>query len=188
MSNSSKPRLRVGLIWPASLSPQPITLHYIQVLNPLQPTIPAPNVVTPIPMQASQPLGENVIIAVALDTSQLYAGDPTLTDVQLRHPTGHWDTWGRSISHWHSSRSPSRGRQSHRGLSHSSHRSISSSHSPSQTAEAKEDLLTVEEEAQHHIGIRSVTLSNLPPPQQMKVNYILIEHLIATELSILYSS
>ena len=56
------------------------------------------------------------------------------------------------------------------------------------TAEAKEDLLTVEEEAQHHIGIRSVTLSNLPPPQQMKVNYILIEHLIATELSILHSS
>ena len=55
------------------------------MLSPLQPTKPAPNVLTPTPMQAVQPAGENVTIASALDTLQLYAGDPTLADLQLTY-------------------------------------------------------------------------------------------------------
>ena len=44
---------------------------------------------TPTPMLAAQPSGESAMIAMALDTSQPYAGDPTLTDIPPTISTGH---------------------------------------------------------------------------------------------------
>ena len=57
--------------------------------SPLQPASPlVPNVVTPTPMQVALPLGKNAITAMAMATPQLYAGDPALTDIQLTSSAG----------------------------------------------------------------------------------------------------
>ena len=144
------------------------------------------------PMWAAQPFGESAIIATAPDTSQPYAGDP----IPNRHPTDSFnrlqrDNWGRShrsSSCWCSSRSPSRGKQSHRSLSHSSCWNITSSNRPSLDCSQRS-----QRRSPHHRW-RSATpyrhqvshfKSSTPTPRQGKVSFTLTEHLVAIEHSTL---
>ena len=118
--------------------------------NQLKPTNLAPDVVTLTPMQDAKPLDDNVITAIALDISQLNAGDcPNRhsTDTSNRSLRDMRGRFCRSSSCWHSSRSPRRGRQFCRSLSC---RSISSSCSPSQDCRSQR-------RSPHH-GRRSSTL------------------------------
>ena len=89
-----------------------------------------------------------------------------------------------SSCHKHSSRSTSRGRQSHRNHSHNSRRSISSSAAHHKTI-TRDDHPNMEDTAPYHIGIRLAILSHLiPTPKLVKVNSSLIGHLMAIDLFI----
>ena len=102
-----------------------------------------------LPVSAAQPLGENVIIAIALDISQL-----CMRPHPNRHPAN------RSLR-------DTRGCPAEVGnATEASPTAPTIASTPAaalpKTAGAKEEFLTVEKEAQHHLGIRSVTLSHLP--------------------------
>ena len=140
------------------------------MLSTLQPASPlAPDVVTPTPMQAGQPLGENAIISMALDISQHYTGDPTLTDIQLTVSMGHREIPGAGPAGTAAMGAPADHPAEAGSLREAFPTALTKASAPTtalpKTAEAKEDYLTMEEEVQPHIGIRSVTFvfNHLPP-------------------------
>ena len=182
MSNSSKPRLRVELSWPVSLSSQPLIHQSILTLSPPK-TLNAPAVVIPTPTWAAQPLGMNVSTATALVTSPLYARSATLTEIPMTATAkSQWGTRGkphRSSSCRHSSRLPSQGRQSHQSLSHQFPlKSISSSLQPLPQSQPK-NILTPQPWRSSTLYRSTHQVSSKHPPHlpdEKKFNFIWIQH------------
>ena len=124
------------------------------------------------PHAAGQPLGVNAIIAMALDISQLYAGDPTLTNILPTPSTGCKEileagTTGLTVASTQTGHPAEPGNLTEASPSAPAIASAPVTALPKIT-EAKEDLLTMEEVARPNIGIRSVISNHLPPSQTGK--------------------